>query len=233
MSTSDLVSHFWVAADPLFSTTLFVAPPPGGSVQPNAQPRTTTALEVYDVDGTKINSVEVEFPSTEVGVVQLEPFLGGLKMQSGVRHGHLAVSSPSGSRQLCRHALQQHVSIIQEPMVVRSRESCFVPLVIGGQRQHMVALVNAGHESAQISLRLFYAQRSPEWNLTVPAHGSRLVVLESELLIDADEKAWEKGPVQAYVRLSARHQTFFTCQIFERVLGEQPEQETFRCVTSW
>jgi hypothetical protein len=97
----------------------------------------------------------------------------------------------------------------------------------------LVALVNAGHESAQISLRLFYAQRSPEWNLTVPALGSRVVVLESELLIDADEKAWEKGPVQAYVRLSARHQTFFTCQIFERVLGEQPEQETFRCITSW
>jgi hypothetical protein len=229
MGVGDVTNHFWVAGEPFFSTTVMVAVPDPTA----ASGRLLTVLDIFDSEGTKVNSVEVESPANEVSVVQLEPFIGALKMQAGIRHGRLAVTSPQGSRQLCRHGLGPEISLIHEPLVVRSRESCFVPIVIGGQRQHLVALVNSSHETAQLSLRLFYAQRSPEWSISIPAQGSRVVMLESELLTDADDRAWEKGPIQAYIRLSARHQTYFTCQIFEQVPGERVEHDTFRCVTSW
>jgi hypothetical protein len=106
-------------------------------------------------------------------------------------------------------------------------------LVIGGQREHLVALVNAGLETAQLTVRLFYGNRSPEWNLTLPPNGCKLLALEAELLSDADDKAWEKGPLQAYIRLSARHQTVFTSQVFERVPGDTADLDSYRCVTSW
>jgi hypothetical protein len=229
MSASDVTSHFWIAGEPFFSTTLLVAPGDGLG----HEGRSTSLLEIYDVDGVRVNSVEVEFPADQVGVIELEPFIGSLKMQGGVRHGHLAITSPAHSRHVCRHALQQHVSLSRSPTVVRSRESCFIPLIVGGQREHLVALVNAGLETAQVTLRMFYGNRSPEWNLTLAPNGCKVLALEGELLADADDKAWEKGPLQSYIRLSARHQTLFTCQVFERIPGEAPEHDIFRCVTSW
>jgi hypothetical protein len=159
--------------------------------------------------------------------------MGALKMQGGVRHGHVALTSAAHSRHVCRHALHRQVSLSRSPTVVRSRESCFVPLVVGGQREHLIALVNAGLETAQLTLRMFYGNRSPEWNLTLPPNGCKLIALEGELLSDADDRAWEKGPLQSYIRLSARHQTVFTCLVFERIPGDTPELDSYRCVTSW
>jgi len=158
MSASDTTSHFWIASDPFFSTTLLVAPESTGVSEDKA----CSSLELYDVDGVRVNSVDVEFPPEQVGVIELEPFMSALKMQGGVRHGHVALVSQGQAQHMCRYALHEQISLTRAPTIVRSRESCFVPLVIGGQREHVVALVNSGLETSQIALRVFYANRSPE-----------------------------------------------------------------------
>lgn len=229
MGDVETTSHFWVAAPPLYSSTLLVAP----GVDATGLGRAKTRLEIFDLDGTLVNSVEVEFPCEEVGFVELEPFTAALKMQGGVAHGHLRVTSPQGTRHLFRQTIGSSVVLYQDPMPVAARESSFIPVVIGGRREHMVVLVNGGEEEGQIAFRLFYGNRSPEWTLTVPANGSRVLSLENELLATADQKIWEKGALQAYVRLSGKNQSSIGGHIIERTLGESPEQDPYRCLLSW
>jgi hypothetical protein len=229
MSAVETTSHFWVAAPPLYSSTLLVAS--GGDA--SGQVRTKTQVEIFDMDGTQVNSVEVEFPSAEVGFIELEPFTAALKMQGGVAHGHLKVTSPEGARHIFRQTIGSSVVLYQDPVPVASREHSFIPVVIGGRREHMVVLVNGGEEEGQIACRLFYGNRSPEWTLTVPGNGSRVLSLENELLASADQKVWEKGALQAYIRLSGKHQSPIAGHIIERTLGESPEQDLYRCLLSW
>ena len=229
MSIVETTSHFWVAAPPLFSTTLFVGT--SSDVEQKSQAR--SVIEIFDVEGTKVNTVEVEFPAGEVGVIEMEPFVAGLKMQGGVAHGHLSISSPLGTRHLCRQSIGGNVALYQDPVPVRQKESSFVPVVVGGRREHMVALVNHGAEEGQIACRLFYGNRSPEWTVTVPGNGSRLLFLEGDFLATSDDRVWEKGAVQAYVRFSGKQTSPIAAHIIERSMAESPEHDSYRCLVSW
>lgn len=229
MSVVETTSHFWVAAPPLFSSTLLVATGDDGA----SVGRAKTQLELFDLDGVQVNSVEVEFPAGQVGVVELEPFTAALKMQGGVAHGHLKVTSPIGTRHLYRQTIGSSVMVYQDPVSVKNRESSFIPVVIGGRREHMLVLVNSGEEEGQIACRLFYGNRSPEWTLTVPANGSRVLSIENDMVTSTDQKAWEKGALQAYLRFTGKQQSPISGQIIERMLGESPEQDLYRSLHSW
>lgn len=229
MSVSETTSHFWIANPPAFSSTIFVA----AEDQAALDGRIPTSLEIFDIDGVKVNTVEVEFPAKEVGVIELEPFASALKMQGGIAHGHVRIRSPRGTRHVCRQTIGASVAVYQDPIPVRARESAFVPLVLGGRREHMLVLVNTSEEEGQLACRFFYGNRSPEWTLTIPALGSRVVSLENELLDSADDKAWEKGAVQAYARLTGRHNAAISGHVIERMLGESPAEDAYRCLTSW
>lgn len=229
MSLAETVSHFWIANPPSFSSTLLISSEEESAVDGRIQ----TSLEIYDVDGVKINTVEVEFPAKEVGIVELEPFAAGLKMQGGIAHGHVRIRSPKGTRHLCRQSIGSSVSVYHDPAPVGARESAFIPLILGGRREHMLVLVNTGAEEGQLACRFFYGNRSPEWTLTIPTLGSRVLSVESELLGSADDKSWEKGALQGYLRITGRHQSAISGHIIERILGESPESDTFRCLTSW
>jgi hypothetical protein len=229
MSVVETTSHFWVAAPPLFSSALLV----GTGDDAAGAGRARAHLEIFDLDGNQVNSVDVEFPSHEVGFVELEPFISGLKMQGGVAHGHLKVTSPAGTRHLYRQTIGTSVVLYQDPSPVQNRESSFLPVVIGGRREHMLVLVNTGEEEGQIACRIYYGNRSPEWTLSVPGNGSRVVSLESELLASTDQKTWEKGAIQAYVRFTGKHQSPIGGQIIERTLGESPDQDLYRSLHSW
>lgn len=229
MSLVETTSHFWVAAPPLFSSALLVAT---GDDTVDAG-RAKTRLEIFDLDGNQVNAVDVEFPASEVGFVELEPFIAGLKMQGGLAHGHLKVTSPAGTRHLYRQSIGASVVVYQDPAAVNNRESSFLPVVIGGRREHMLVLFNTGEDEGQIACRVYYGNRSPEWTLSVPGNGSRVVSLESDLLASTDQKSWEKGALQAYVRFTGKHQSPIAGQIIERTLGESPDQDLYRSLHSW
>jgi hypothetical protein len=229
MSVVETTSHFWVAAPPLYSSTLLVAA--GSDV--GAGGRIKTDLEIFDLDGTQVNSVQVEFPAGEVGIIELEPYTSALKMQGGVAHGHVKVTSPVGTRHLCRQMIGSSVALYQDPAHINYRESAFLPLIVGGRREHMLVLVNSGEEESQVACRLFYGNRSPEWALAVPGNGSRIISVENDLLATTDDRAWEKGALQSYLRLTGRHQSPIAGHIIERTLGESPDQDSYRCLTSW
>ena len=233
MSDSAVTSHFWIANQPFSSSTLLVATPPACGLTGAPHTRSETTLELFDVDGAKVNEVRVEFPAGEVGLIELEPFSQGLKAQGGVPHGHLAVSSPAGTRHVCRQTFGGSTSLLQDPPMTRGRETSFTPLILGARREHQIVIINASPEPAQVSIRLFYGSRAPEWNVDVPGNASRLIPLEAELLSSADDASWEKGAVQAYLRVSPRLQALVACHIIERVPGESVDQDVFRCLATW
>ena len=123
--------------------------------------------------------------------------------------------------------------MVQDPLLIRSRESCFIPVTLGSQKEHMLALVNGGVEVAQLSVRLFYGNRSPEWNVVIPPHGAKLIPLQDELLAGQDDRSWERTALQAYVQVSARHQSLLTSMVVESMPGESLPQDIYRCLASW
>ncbi len=231
MSELSVTSHFWVANPPFSNFTLLVASEP--QQEQDSSNRVATHLEVFDADGTKVNNVTVEFPAGTVGVIEVEPFTQALKEQGGIAHGHLAVSSPLGTRHVCRQTLGGCVGVLQDPAVTKGRETAFTPLIIGARREHLVVLVNATPEPSQVGIRLYYGNRAPEWSVDLPGNGSRIISLESELLKSSEDSSWEKGAVQAYLRIAPRLAGAVTCHLIERLPGESPEQESFRTLATW
>ena len=262
MRAKDTVSHFWVAAQPFFATTLLVAPANvttanataadvpstqadtvsewcSDSTKDSTSGNSTVELTdeesdecvIYDVDGVKANTVSVQFPCATVGVVQLEPFLAGLKLESGLQHGHVEVTSRAGTRHICRITSANGAMILGEPVMLRSRDNCFLPITLSTHREQMLVLVNAGTEVAQLTCRLFYGSRSPEWNIVIPPHGSKIISLHDDLLATQDDRSWEKGPTQSYVRVTSRYQGPVSCFAIERVPGETLSQDNYRTLS--
>ncbi len=235
MQDAEVISHFWVAGHlsaagrPFFSSTVCIASNSAGS----STSTITAEFELYDVEGAPVQRFHVEFPEREVGVIELEPFIAGLKMQAGIAQGHLVVKTPAGTRHFCRQQIGEHVDLINTPVPIKTREMTFLPLLLGSRREHLVTLVNIGQEVGQVVVRLLYGTRSPEWTVHIPAYGCRTISLEHELLASFDDTSWQKGIVQGYVRISPRAQSEIVFQMLERLPGETEEKENFRCMTSW
>ncbi len=229
MSGSEVTSHFWVGGAPFFSSSLLVS----SGTRKWVDETLVASCRLFDVDGAPVNSFQVEFPVCEAGVVELEPFMTGLKMQGGIAQGHLVVTSPAGTKHFCRQQSGTHPQIVSAPTLIGGREHAFIPIVLGAAREHLLLFVNASAEVSQVTVRLFYGSRSPEWTVSVPAYGCSSVPLEDELLRSFSDTSWQKGAVQGYIRLSPRPQSSIACQILERIPGETAESEQFRCLQSW
>jgi hypothetical protein len=229
MSGHDVTSHFWVAGPPFFSSSLIVA----GGARGSEGETTLASCRLFDVEGSPVNTFHVEFPSNEAGVIELEPFMNGLKMQGGIAQGHLVVTSKSGIRHFCRQQSGLNAQVFSSPTLLGGREHSFLPIVLGAAREHLLIFVNASTEVSQVVVRLFYGSRSPEWTLSIPAYGCSAVSLEDDLLRSFNDSSWQKGAAQGYVRLSPRVQASVACQILERIPGETAESEQFRCLQSW
>jgi len=221
--------HLWISGPPFCSSTLLVAPI--GAVEAGAT--TVSVCKIFDVDGEALDIFEVEFPAHEVGVIELEPFLAGLKMQGGLSQGHMIVTSSRNVRHFCRQQIGEHFDIVSAPKLIAGRESSFVPLILGGSRDHLVSILNAADEIAQVAVRLFYGARSPEWTLSVPARGCSTVALEEELLADFDDSSWRKGAVQGYIRVSPKSSVRVAMQVIERMATQDAVSDQYRCLLSW
>jgi len=228
MIESERASHFWVAGPPFFSSTIMVASGAADGIAGTVK----ASCELFDVDGTPVQQFQVEFPGREVGIIETEPFMSGLKMQAGIAQGHLVVRSRSGTTHICRQQLGEHVGIISAPRAILNREMGCMPLILGNRREHLVVLLNSSSEGGSAVVRLLYGTRSPEWTVQIPGNGCRVISLEHELLSTFDDSSWQRGVVQGYLRISPRAQSM-VCQMIERLPGETEQQESFRCVSSW
>ncbi len=188
--------------------------------------------DLFDLEGVFIQSFKVEFPESDVGVIELEPFISPLKLVLGFPQGHLVVKSRSDTRHLVRQAIGQSAEVVTPPRVISGREMAFVPLVLGPRRNHIVVIVNTLSEAAQVNIRLMYGERSPEWSVDIPASGCRAIPLELELLSGFDDTSWQRGVVQGYLRLSPRGNSAVSCQVVEQLPGEDGSQELIRTLVS-
>ena len=263
MRSKEIVSHFWVAGQPYFATTLLIAPPGGvGALNTSTQQnqngtetiaegemsstserasnslregmpeiRETVDCVLYDMDGTQVNTLSVEFPANTVGVIELEPFISAMKIESGFQYGHVQVASRAGTRHHCRVTSANGAMSLSEPLALRSRDMTFLPLLLSTHREQLLVFVNGGTEVAQVNTRLFYGSRSPEWNIVIPPNGSKVVSLHDDLLASQDDRSWERAPQQSYVRFTSRYQGPVSCFAVERVPGETLSQDVYRTLS--
>src|SRR5262245_15442452 len=94
-SESQTAAHFWIGTSRFFDTTLFL-------LRDKRAGEGETVLTVLDPDGQEINRLSVEASAEEPTIFEVDQFLGGCKIESGIRHAHVVVTAPPGVRALSR-----------------------------------------------------------------------------------------------------------------------------------
>ena len=216
-----VVSHFWFCCYPAFTTRLFFS----------AATKETLAeesiIEIYDCDGALINAAEVSFNDTSVGVLELEPFVAGCKLESGLKHGHVIVRSASGVRHQCRVESRKSGTLFSVQKEIQKRRDHFVPICFMPDRTNYLALVSHSSEESSVRARVFCGSRTPKLDLVVPAQGGRVFQVES---LFPEYSYLEERQVKAYVRLSLLSGGTVGCMAFDRQVL-QPDQDLFRAVS--
>lgn len=207
----DQGQHFWISTLPFFDCALFILS------HASATTPSETAISVYDPDGTLINSLEFSSPPGEVGMVELEQFLGCCKLESGMKHAHLLVRSDPGTRAVLR--MHSHDSgCIMGPMTqVLMHRGTFFPISFAEDKSSFIALVNYSNEPSVLRCRLFQGTRTPEISISVPPRGARFFGLESEFS-DCTAKGSDKA-INGYVRLTTKSEGGLGVQLIERTDG--------------
>ncbi len=217
--SSNTGEHFWVASYPFFETSLCITPGrlrQDDERQGEDSPR--SEIDIYDCDGELINSLKFQFPENEVGLVELDPFLGACKLESGLKHAHLVVRSQvKGVSHQCRMISQEHAAILGPTFSMFPVLPVFFPVTFESGKSHLVVMVNYGLEPAPVRCRLFFGSRTPEVVVQVPGNGARIIGIEGEFS-DCAEKAQEKS-IQSYLRLTTRSESGVGCQLIERSEG--------------
>jgi len=224
-STSRLKSpeskHFWVSSYPYFESSLIIVPnllnpevPQTGSLencslendslisQTPLISQTVCLIELFDSGGEKINQAGIEFPSTDIYALELDPLLGGCKLESGLKHAHLHVRAEKGTGVFLRIYSKDAAAIVGEPVSISPTQGTFFPVTFSGDRANLLCCINTGNEEATLRCRLFFGKRSPEASWIIPPQASRVVSIESEFRQYATLVDGEQG--QAYVRLSVK-----------------------------
>lgn len=207
-----VTSHFWVASYPFFETTLFIVPP--DRQLPFAQP-SDTEIQVFDPDGELINKVNFSFPNNQIGTLEVDQLLGACKLESGFKHAHLIIKSPSGTRHLCRLHAQERATFLGQPVTVTEEQGIFFPLTFAINRTSLLCLINYQNELARVRCRVLSGTRSPEQVLTVPAWGARAFVVES--LFPEISQVEDGRRKISYLRIFSKEEQKVGAQLLERI----------------
>ena len=204
-------THFWVASYPFFESTLFVLAPSAT----DQQGELSSSIRIYDPDGAEINEISVGFRGAGVGVFELEQFLEACKLESGLKHAHVVVTSPFATRHWCRIHTRQGAAMLGEPVTVCDSEGAFFPITFARDRACLLCFVNYGEETARVRCRLFCGKRTPETFVAVPRLGARILVLQAQFPEFASID--EGRQLQAYVRLSTQEGQSVGVQLVENL----------------
>lgn len=214
-------AHFWFCTYPGFTTRLFFT---GLTAEALALP---SVIEVFDCDGVLVNVAEVSFTNVNVGVLELEPFVAGCKLESGLRHGHVTVRSAADVRHQCRVESRKSGTLFSVQREVQKRRDQFIPICFMPDKTNYLALVNHSGDESQIRARVFCGSRTPKTDLFIPAHGTRIFQIES---LFPEYGYLEDRQVKAYVRLTLLAGGTVGCMAFDRQML-QSNQDLFRAVS--
>lgn len=213
--------HFWIASYPFFETSLCVTPALKIVSDNELQSINQTCrseIDIYDCDGDHVNSLSLQFPDSEVGLIEMDPFLGACKLESGLKHAHIVVRSQApGVSHQCRLVSNDHATIVGPTFSIFPVMPTFFPVTFEDSKSHLVVIVNYGAEPAAVRCRLFFGSRTPEIVVNIPGNGSRVLGIEGEFA-DCSSKAQDRS-IQAYVRLTTRSDQGLGCQLIERSDG--------------
>ena len=219
-------SSFWVVTYPACESVLFIVPTVE-ALQYSGDRERTTRVEVYDSDGDLVNTVVARFPATGLGLLEMSPFLGGCKLDSGFKHGRIVVESDFPCQHFTRIQSRDSAVLAGELLSLESQRPLAMPFVADGKRSSVIVLVNEGPTEAEVRLKLYLSTRSPEVRQMIPPGGARLVLMErvfSECL-EGDSAKTGRG----YVKLTTAHTCSIGVQLVERI-ARTPESEALRMV---
>ena len=240
-----VTSHFWISAYPFFESSLFLVPGAKDTVDaPIPQVNITQAstlegsssgsgtssplsdtgcrIQVYDSDGNLANDATIEFPSDSIYALELQPLLGGCKLESGMKHAHLVVHRLEGVGVCCRVNTRESAAIVGEPSPISATQGGFFPITLASDRSNYLCFVNRGSSEATLRCRLFFGKRSPEAAWVIPGNASRIIQVETEFQQYTNHEDGEQ--VQAYLRLGTKSGEL-AVQMPERT--EEPKEEGF------
>lgn len=185
--------HFWVSSYPYFDSTLVSI---DCALKPKDQPE-EIKLTFFDADGKVFNTAQVQYAQTDLGLLELEPFVSACKLESGMKHAHLKVESSSSYRHQIRIHTKEACSFLRElNLATKYMVPCF-PILLSPERNNFLSVVSLGGAPAKIKCRLFVGNRAPETTIDVPTDGVKLIHLESQF----EEFLKDSRSIQAYARL--------------------------------
>lgn len=210
-----LESHYWVSTFPFFSHTVLIIPPPPADQEGGAVDEGFSAqLTIYDADGMLGNRVVITREKREIVAVELDPLMGGCKIESGLKHGHLLIESPAGFTHLCRIRGPHGSALVSQGTPVTRDLASFMPLTFSADRSQLLSVINTSNEAAQFRCRLYCGKRTPEMTADVPAHGVRLLSVQSEFSEFAIVEGGKR--ISAYARFTSGSNEPLLVQLVER-----------------
>lgn len=224
------ISHFWVASNPFFEGSLILTPFPS-EITPSTEDLNgaTSTIEMFDPDGGLVNKLSVTRDGGYPMVLELDSLMEGCKLESGIRHGHLIVTSPPGIRAMARLHNRGGATIINPVVPLTQDHAVFSPVALGPHRSSLVAIINFGAQEASVRCRLMLANRSPDMTCNIPPFGARLICVEREfqdvLVSGFGKRRSEEGKeleeaipeVRAYIRMGSRTEQSVGVQYIEGV----------------
>lgn len=206
-----VVSHFWVCSYPFFETTLFVIPDFKTSVSKTG---VHSSITLYDPDGDVVNELSIVTNNQDVGIVELGATMGACKIESGLKHGHMVVTSPAGYRHECRISTREKGAMLGKPAPFSLHKATFFPVLFGDNRASFLAVMNKSEEDATVKCRLYCGKRTPNMECVIPARGVRVISVADEF---PDYCVTQEGKrIQAYVRLATKGSAKLGVLLFER-----------------
>lgn len=219
-SAHSATSHLWFCEYPSFSTQLLFF------AHNQSQLAVPSTVSVYDADGFFINEAKVAFGQDNIGTFDLEVLTAGCKLESGLKHGHLVVTTPPLVFQQSRLVSMRDAWINNAAKVVNRRRELFYPLRFAPDRSAFLALVNQTEEVAELRVRAFCGSRSPRTDLHIPAMGARVFNLDT---VFPEYGYLEDQALNAYVRISSRAGGSVSCFFMERLL-DKVDSDIFQAV---
>ncbi len=214
-----LRANFWVAHGQFFTTTLFFVPALAQEQSHNYE------LHLLDCDGEVINTLQLEYPGSDVGILELESLMSGCKLEGGFAHGQAVVTGAPGCRVMCHLHNSKSAGLAGQVTTFDDSASVALPVCFSRDHATLVALVNRSDEATAVTIKLVLGKRAPETSITLAPRASRLLGLETEFGVPSNLDSLGPRGLPGYLKLRSVQPV--GVQLIDHFVG----RESFRALT--